>query len=156
MTNIQECLLIVTSFIGCLGDDDDHSEIDLPTSIEYINSNYPSSKIHEAELEERCNGDEVYEVELESDSEEELELVFDLEGTFLFSKVEISLNELPDAIILELNTTYEDHELEEAERLIMANDGNLYIIELENDETELEVLADDNGDVICEQISDDD
>lgn len=159
--------LIILALFGCIigvacSDNDSNDEgseemIDLPPTIgQYINSNYPSNQIKESELETRCNDEQVYEVELESDSEEELELVFDLEGTFLYSKDEIKTEDLSETIAQSLESTYPDHKVEEAERLKQLDDESLYIVELENEDSEVEVLIDDNGNVICELPDDDD
>ncbi len=161
--------LIILALFGCMigvacSDSDSHDEdseemIDLPPSIgQYITSNYPSNQIKEAELETSCNDEQVYEVELESDSEEEeeLELVFNLEGTFLYSKIEIKTEDLPEIITQSLESTYPDHKVEEAERLKQIDDVRLYIVELEKEDSEIEVLIDDIGNVICELPDDDD
>ena len=163
--------LIILALFGCMigvacSDSDSHDEdseemIDLPPSIgQYITSNYPSNQIKEAKLETSCNDEQVYEVELESDSEEEeeeeLELVFNLEGTFLYSKIEIKTEDLPGTITQNLESTYPDHKVEEAVRLKQIDDVSLYIVELENEDSEVEVLIDDIGNVICELPDDDD
>ncbi len=162
MKNFQLLLgfiLVLSCASSCLifGDDDDEDDLtELPTSIQdFIQNNYPDYVVEEAEKETLCTGVEVYEVELETKEDNEIELVFDLEGSLLYEEVEISTEELPTAVTESIIANYGNFKLEEAERLELATDGTQYEVELEQGDTELEVLFSGNGTVICEESDDD-
>jgi len=134
------------------GDDDNEPQVDLPTTIEiFIASNYPDYEIDEAEKETDCTGEEVFEVELESSNDDEIELTFDLEGNLLYTETEINIDELPEAVTTTISTEYPDFKLDDAERLDLATDGVEYEVELEKGKTELEVRLSATGTVICEE-----
>jgi len=130
--------------------------IDLPAAItDYIASNYSGYVIEESKEEVLCGGAAVYEVELEGSNEDELELVFSQKGDFLYSETEIGTSALPSAVSNSATINYPDYNIDEADRLDLADDGLQYELELEKADTELEVLFDTEGTVICEQEDDD-
>jgi uncharacterized membrane protein YkoI len=144
------CLLTITvGFIAC---EDDDQLVDLPQSIEaYITSNYPGYEVDESEEEVLCSGTNVYEIEIENeDTDEEVELTFDTEGNFLFSETEIETTDLPSSVVSSINGNYAGYEIEEVEALNLANGTQQYEIELEKGDTELEVLFEADGTVVCE------
>ena len=144
--------LLTLGLFSCNHDDDDDALITLPATIEnYLTDNYPDYSVDESEEETLCDGTVVYEVELENDNDDELELTFDLEGNLLFSETEIDNSELPAAINNSISTNYADYQTEEAERLDMADGTTRYEVELENGDSELEVLFEADGTVICEE-----
>jgi len=144
-------VLFCASSCFMLGDDDDTSLEDLPTTIQdYILDNYPDYEVDEAELESLCTDEEVYKVELEGSGDNEIELAFDLEENFLYESVEIPSEELPTAVQERIDTDYEGFELEYANQLILATDGVQYQVEIEKGKDELYVLFNGNGTVICE------
>ncbi len=135
---------------SCNGDDD--TMVELPQIIEdYIASNYPAYSIDESEEETLCDGTAVYEVELEDDNDNEIELTFDSEGSFLFSETEISTESLPDAVSSSIASNYANYSIEEAERQDLFDDTNRYQVEIKGDGSELEVLLEADGTVICEE-----
>ena len=154
--------LLVTTLtcIGCLpflnNDDDNEPMVELPTIIQnYLSTNYPDYKIDESEKEVDCTGAEVYEVELESSNDDEIELTFDLEGSLLYTETEINQTDLPEAVLNTLTTEYADYTIDDAERLDLATDSVEYEVELEKDKTELDVRLSAAGTVICEEVDED-
>ena len=151
--------MVFGSVYSCeiLGEEDEDSLIELPANIqEYIAANYPDFEVDESEKETLCTGAEVYEVELEANDDDEIELVFDLEGSLLYEVVEIETAQLPEAVVSSINAEYVEYKIEEASRWDLSTDGVQYEVELEQNDTELEVLFSGNGTVICEEVSDDD
>ncbi len=143
-------LFSMTSFfLSC--DDDDDSEITTPDVIEsYVMNNFSGYEIEDIDEETLCVGTAVYEVDIENEAEDDLELVFDMEGNFLFSETEIELSQLPEAVSNAISTEYPDHVLEEAEKRDLSNGDVQYKVELEGN-IDLEVLFDSEGEVICEE-----
>ena len=147
------CTALILFFNSC---DDDDQMVDLPQSVQdYISSNYPNYSIDESETDTSCTGTAIYEVEIEASDDDELELTFDSEGTFLYSETEIGVDELPDAVTSSIDTNYSDYSTEEAERLDMADGSARYEVELKNGSTELDVLFESDGTVVCEEEDDD-
>lgn len=130
--------------------------VDLPQSVQdYISSNYPDYSIDESEMDTSCTGTTIYEVEIEGSNDDELELTFDSEGTFLYSESEIESSELPSAVTTSISNNYSSYSTEEAERLDMADGSLQYEAELKDGSTTLEVLFDADGTVICEEEDND-
>ncbi|RMG64291.1 MAG: hypothetical protein D6722_16975, partial [Bacteroidetes bacterium] len=79
--DLQGTFLGTGSTYDCDGDDDDYIDpATLPSAVlTYISTNYPNANIYEAEIEDDCEDDDVYRVELDND----VELYFDLQGNFL-------------------------------------------------------------------------
>ena len=147
-------LLLVLIFVACEDDDQDNL-IDLPVNIQtYLDTNYPNAEIEETEQDTLCTGVEVYEVEIEMNDDEEIELTFDTEGNLLFIETEIDKDQLPTAVKNAISANYADYTTEEAERLDLASGGNQYEVELKSSAQTLEVLFEANGTVICEQVDD--
>lgn len=147
-------LVMLVGFTNC-GDDDDQL-IDLPTTInDYLAANYPDYSIDESEEGTLCDGTIVYEVELEDSNDNEIELTFNTEGSLLFSETEIENSELPSAVTSSISTNYPDYSTDEAERIDMADGSTRYEVELENGDSELDVLFEADGTVICEETDDD-
>ena len=147
------CFSLLTAFTAC---EDDDQMVDLPDIVQgYVSSNYPDHEIEESEEDTLCTGTAILEVEIEGANDEELELTFSTEGAFLFSETEIETTTLPTAITNSINTNYGNYSIEEAERLDMADGSNQYEVALKEGTSQLEVLFDTEGNVICEEIDDD-
>ncbi len=116
----------------------------------YVMNNFSGYEIEDIDEETLCVGTAVYEVDIENEAEDDLELVFDMEGNFLFSETEIELSQLPEAVSNAISTEYPDHVLEEAEKRDLSNGDVQYKVELEGN-IDLEVLFDSEGEVICEE-----
>lgn len=145
------------------GDDDNDGDYvsigDLPSAImEYIAANYPEYIIDEAELDDLCNDQPVYEVELERAGEDnEPDLYFDLDGNFLFSEVDILPEDLPAAVVSSLEANYPGLSIiaDDVEQRNYPDGTVRYEVELSrgDDDDEVEVVVSTDGSITC---SDDD
>lgn len=154
--SIQLLLTISLIFTAC-SDEEGIAPENLPTLVlEYINNNYANYTIDEAESEVLCDGTSVYEIELESPGGEELELVFDTEGSFLYEATEIKSDALPTEITATVSSNYPNATLDDhAERHDWADESIQYEVELKNEGTKLEVTFDQSGNLICEEEDND-
>ncbi|MFK7950879.1 MAG: PepSY-like domain-containing protein [Saprospiraceae bacterium] len=138
-------------------DDMDSSDtITLPDVVSnYITINYPNYIVEESEYDMTCDSTEVIEVELEMGNDE-IELIFDMEGNFLHSALEIDSANLPIDISNSIITNFSSYTLDnEAEELIMADGSLQYEVELKGTQDELEVLFASDGTVLCQEVDND-
>ena len=150
-------ILMLTMSIGLMNCGDKDEIIDLPATIDnYLTTNYPDYTVDESAEETLCDGTIAYEVELEDSNDNEIELTFSMEGNLLFTETEINTSELPTAVSNSISTNYADYTIDEADRLDMADGSVQYEVEIENGNSELEVILDTDGSVICEQVDDED
>jgi uncharacterized membrane protein YkoI len=148
---LSSCFL----FNACNDQDDADETIELPEVIlNYLSENYPDYNIDESEEETLCDGTLAYEVELENNDNDEVELTFNTEGTFLYSEEEIKRSDLPQAVKDNIDTAYSGFNIKEAEELAL-NDGDIqYEVELKDGGNKLEVLFAQDGTVLCEAEDD--
>lgn len=151
---------------GC--DDDDHDEEDeyipldsLPVVIiQHIGTNYPTYTAEEcAEIDTLCDSTAVFTIELEDNHDNELKLVYEQGGTFLYEMNKIPHSSLPQNVLNSISTSYAGFEWEEkAYKLTWANGTLQYQVELENEATdeELIVIFADDGTILCEKEEADD
>jgi uncharacterized membrane protein YkoI len=112
--------------------------------------------VDESGQDNLCDGSFVYEVELEDSNDNEVELIFDSEGNFLFYEVEIETSDIPSEITNSIATNYSSYSIEDAERLEMFDTSTRYDVEIKNGISTLEVLMESDGTVICEEEDTDD
>lgn len=142
-------------FTAC--DDEDQQVVDLPATIQaYVDANYAGAEIEESEQDTLCDGTPVYEVEVEINDDEDIELTFDNEGNLLFTESDIATADLPAAVTSSINANYAGYTTDDAEALAMADGSTRYEVELESGNTTLEVLFAADGTVICEEVDDED
>ena len=147
--------LILLLFLG-VSCDDEGPFVDLPVSIQsYLDANYPDAEMEESELDTLCTGMAVYEVELEVNDDEELELTFDTDGNLLFTETEISAGSLPTAVTNTVETAHPGQAIEEADRLDFPDGSVQYEVEL-GGSNPVELLVSADGEVICEEDGDTD
>ena len=145
--------LILLLFLG-VSCDDEGPFVDLPVSIQsYLDANYPDAEMEESELDTLCTGVAVYEVELEVNDDEELELTFDTDGNLLFTETEISAGSLPAAVTGAVATAHPGQAIEEADRLDFPDGSVQYEVEL-GGSNPVELLVSADGEVICEEAGD--
>ncbi len=138
-------------FFSCWEDDDSDENATLPqTASDYIANNYSDYDVDETELEELCSGEDAYKVELENADNDEMELVFDMEGSFLYAVTEISNSALPESVRNSISTNYPDYTLDDAERHDRFDDTVEYQVEIEKGRKELYVILNTEGTVLCE------
>lgn len=125
---------------------------ELPPAVKsYVEANYPAYSIDEAEMEADCFGASVYEVEIEQNEDNELELVFDKNGNFLYSETEIAVSDLPAAVSGSIASKFAGFKTKEADKLAMADGSTRFEVEMKKDGKTKEVIFDTEGTVICEQ-----
>lgn len=152
--NYYGLLLVVCAIVQWMACNKENSVpiADLPPEIKaYVDANYPGYTLDEAEQETDCAGTSVYEVEIEQGEENELELCFDTAGNFLYAETEITMADLPTAVVNSIADHYAGFKTEEPNKFTMADGTIRYEVELEKDKTDKDVLFDSEGGVICEQ-----
>ncbi len=130
-------ILFTMLFIGC------SSNEEIPGAVsQAFDAKYPDIETIEWEIE----GD-IYEAEYTQDGIKK-EAEFDKDGNLVATEYEIKIEELPDVIMEKLKTEYGDYEIEEAEFVNSTEHGELYEVELEMDDKEIDVYFDKTGNVI--------
>jgi hypothetical protein len=74
----------------------------------------------------------------------EKEVIYDSEGNLVATETEIKISEIPSKIIDYVNENYIGAEIEEAEK-IESVDGNFFEVEIEYNDSEVELLFDESG-----------
>ncbi len=163
-------LLITFSSCDIFGDDEDDfrpniSPSDLPVEArDYIDDNYDDYDIENAELEDYCDDIPAIEVELEDGPGPDVDLYFDLDGKFLFAAVEITLDDLPDAVIAAIENDFADYRIgddddDDIERFEFADGSLRYEVELEplnGDGDDIDIVFNADGTIFCTDDDDDD
>lgn len=166
-------LMITFSSCDIFGDDEDDfrpniSPSELPVEVrDYIDDNYDDYDIEYAELEDYCDDIPAIEVELEDGPGPDVDLYFDLDGEFLFAAVEITIDDLPDAVIATIENDFPDYRIgdddddddDDIERFELPDGSFQYEVELEalnGDGDDIEVVFNADGSVFCTDDDDDD
>ena len=127
-------------------DDDDDDEInfsDLPQVVrDALNREMDSASIEDIDLETE-DGQIVYDIEAELEDDREIEVEIGNDGTILQKKEEISLKDVPAAVISVLRDTVGGVEPDDIERI--TNQNKVYY-DIETDAADLEIGED--GDII--------
>lgn len=134
------------------GDDDNNNNVDLPQEVrDFIMANYDGYVVTSVETEDICDDVLMYEVELEDGPGPDIELYFDLDWAFQFTQIEISSNELPDAVQSAIATNYPDFTIDndKVERQEWANGDLRFEVELESSEDDLEIIFNEDGSLFC-------
>lgn len=158
---------IMISFSSCFNPPGDGSfnPGDLPDGvIEFISENYAGYRLDDIHTEDICNDSILIKVELEDGPSQDVDLYFSLEGTFLFAAIEVSENDLPEAVRSAIATTFSgysiDNDDDDAVMRFEFPDGSFqYEVELERTSgSDLEVIFDAAGNILCQddRRSDDD
>ena len=154
--------LLAILLAGCNPEDD---MMNMPTpetlpdvAYDFIDANYANYTLGDVELEELCNGDEVFEVELEDGPGPDVDLYFDEDGNLLFSATELDSQELPTEVISGVETEFPGSMIDDDAYQLDYPDGVVeYLIDVElADETEIEAIFGADGVLICSLEDDDD
>ncbi|MFC2131183.1 PepSY-like domain-containing protein [Bacteroidota bacterium] len=138
-------LLSTLIFIGC------SSNEEIPGVVsKAFEAKYPDIKIVEWEIE----GD-IYEAEYTIDGIKN-EAEFDKDGNLVATEYEIKIEELPEVILEKLKTEYAGYEIEEAEFVNSTELGELYEVELEKGDKEIDVYFDKTGNIIKTETEEED
>ena len=148
---------------GC-GDDDDDDEHyvstdSLPNAIlQHLDNNYSDYELEECtKVDTICGSTAVYVIEAEKEQDEDLYLVYEQSGSFRFEKQEAEDNILPQAVKDSIQNNYPGYEREDDVYALRLDNGDVqYIVLLEDDESELNVLYAEDGTEICSWEADDD
>ena len=141
--------LLVFVFAKC---EDDDKPIELSSSIKnYLNEHYPGYELEGSENDTLCNGKPVVDVEIEPSEDQELELVFDTEGTLLYTETDIKTADLPAAVKASIAGAFAGYATKEAARLTLPAGGTQYEAGLKKGSTRLEVIFEAEGTVVCQK-----
>jgi hypothetical protein len=97
--------------------------------------------------------DGIYVVEFEKDGVE-MEIGYDKDGNMMFIETEIEIGDLPVNVLEYIQEKYPEAETEGAEKIVKSVEV-YYEVELELDETEIELLFDSDGNFFSEEIEKD-
>ncbi len=123
---------------------------DLPPAIEaWIAANRPGFSADEAEKETLCDGTVVYDIEAEKGEDEEIELTFDMSGTFLYSESEMEVANLPMAVTTGIGIKFPGATILEADKKAMADGSTQYEVEVKVNGAKKEASFDSAGGVVC-------
>lgn len=122
-----------------------------PTAKEYIAKHYHEYQIKKAEQEKDHTGASIIEVELKK-GRGEIDLGFDLQGNYLFKEYEIKRNELPASVLQTIQSRYAGYKADEYSRFDWNNNKTYYEVELEKGNAEKDVVFDENGTVVQEEV----
>jgi uncharacterized membrane protein YkoI len=81
--------------------------------------------------------------------------VFDKDGKFVESDVEIKVSELPQLVVQSIEKEFPGAKIEEPEKTTLSDGKTVYEFELEKDKKEFEVQISANGKIISKEESDD-
>lgn len=132
----------VMSFVGC---DDDDDFIPDSTLINALKEMYPSAqKISWEQKSDFIVADFIF-------NNQEVESWFDIQGNWFMTETDIRFDELPlpvqEHFVL---SQYADWEIEDVDMIERYNTEVIYIIEVEKNDQEIELVYDENGGVIKE------
>jgi uncharacterized membrane protein YkoI len=157
MKKLLSILTIALLFVCGKCAEDDDVKVELPDNIlAYLQANYNGYELEEAELDSLCTGSSVYEVEIEVNDDEEIELIFDTEGSLLYTESEINANQLPAAVSNSISTNYSTYSIDEVDQLTAPSGDILYEVEVKNGSDVLSVMVTADGTVLCQEVEDDD
>lgn len=144
-------ILFLSPLLFCAKCEKDEVLTSLPEAIQnHIHSTYPNAEVEKAEQEKLCTGVDAIEVEVEPSEDQELEMVFDLQGNWLFTKTEIAESALPASVKNAITSNFPGYHIKESERLDMADGGTQYEVELKKGST-VDVTFDSEGAEICRE-----
>lgn len=146
--------------------DDDHGQSDndnntalanLPDSIkQYIANKYAGYTAYESEKEDLCDGLNVIKVGLKKGSEE-LHVMFDLKGKFLFDAIRIPAAQLPAAVSTTLKNQYAAYGFKDDKSIeqLRYPDGNKrYYVRLRSSAgKDLRLMLGADGSLVCQKSS---
>lgn len=97
---------------------------------------------------------EHYEAEYEEKGVEKT-VILDANGKIIATTTEISVDDLPRAIVDYVNNNYSGHAIDEAERG-ENEEGSFFEVEIEKDDLEIELMFDKEGNFMSEAIENED
>ncbi|MTB50452.1 PepSY-like domain-containing protein [Lewinella sp. W8] len=142
-------------------DDENENAVEIPETIRmWIATEYPGYRIESAELEDLCDDQNYYEVELEDGPGRDVDLYFDQDWVFQFSATEIPEANLPEAVLSAIAAEFPGYRLspdEEIERLDYPDGTVQYLVEIQRgDEDDIDVVFGEDGTLVCTEDDNDD
>ena len=133
---------------------------DIPDSVlDFIASQYGEYEIQEVQLEDICDDQIVFEVELEDGPTDDIDLYFDEDWNFLFTSTEIDQAELPDEIKQAIEA-FNEYILDEDTPELWHYPGDTLKFKLEftdsSEEIDIELILNEDGSIYCMTDDDDD
>ena len=148
---------------GCNLDDDIivDNPVQLPEAVEnFIADNFPGFQIRSSENEDLCDDTPVLEVELEDGPGPDVDLYFTPDGTFLFTAMDITPAELPEAVRDAIASDFPDYSInpDDVERFNYPDGTVEYEVELTHNTTgeDDDALYAADGTLLCFDDSPDD
>jgi hypothetical protein len=86
----------------------------------------------------------------------EIEAQFTQDGQWIETEMELHIQNLPPVVVNALNAKYPNHQIQEAEWQESAKEGVRYELEIEQNGKTVEILLDDKGTILAEEIEDND
>ncbi|WP_373553830.1 PepSY-like domain-containing protein [Haliscomenobacter sp.] len=129
----------------------------IPDSLkQFIASKYPGYVAYEAEKEDLCDGMYVLKIGVKKGSDE-LHLMFDLKGKFLFDAIRISATSLPTAVSNVLKTKYPTYSFKDdksIEQLRYPDGTKRYYVRLRSSAgKDLRLMLGADGSIVCQKTS---
>ncbi|MDX2068061.1 MAG: PepSY-like domain-containing protein [Haliscomenobacter sp.] len=129
----------------------------IPDSLkQFITSKYPGYVAYEAEKEDLCDGLYVLKIGVKKGSDE-LHLMFDLKGKFLFDAIRISATTLPPAVSNVLKTQYPTYTFKDdksIEQLRYPDGSKRYYVRLRSSAgKDLRLMLGADGSLVCQKTS---
>lgn len=129
----------------------------IPDSLkQFIASKYPGYVAYEAEKEDLCDGMYVLKIGVKKGSDE-LHLMFDLKGKFLFDAIRISATSLPTAVSNVLKTKYPTYSFKDdksIEQLRYPDGSKRYYVRLRSSAgKDLRLMLGADGSLVCQKTS---
>lgn len=129
---------------------------DLPQAVKaYVLDNYRGYEMDEAEMDTDCNGNKLWEVELEKGTEE-IELIFSESGDFLYTEKDMPSKDLPSAVRNKIIQNYGQFTMDKEASQLIDTAGKLrYEVSIEQtlngQKVDREILIMPDGTVICDR-----
>ena len=97
-----------------------------------------------------CSGMEAIDVTVEKSDSPSFSFIFKMDGQFVQQETDINLNELPKAVLNQLNTGFKDYMPDQnAEKLNLADQSINYQVDLSKGQVKKEVVFKEDGTVVC-------
>jgi hypothetical protein len=144
MKNILSLLLFSTiAVLASCSDDDNNKAVVCNQVKEYIAQHYPGAIIRDAEYSRGY-----FEVEIYHDARIK-DVYFDNADRWVATKWDVSIADLPAAVVTSLRTSYQDYKIDDAD-FVVTPEREVYYVELERGNYERAVYVKADGTILSE------
>ena len=144
MKNILSLLLFSTiAVLASCSDDDNNKAVVCNQVKEYIAQHYPGAIIRDAEYSRGY-----FEVEIYHDARIK-DVYFDNADRWVAAKWDVSIADLPAAVVTSLRTSYQDYKIDDAD-FVVTPEREVYYVELERGNYERAVYVNADGTILSE------